>query len=123
MTETRILIVEDDFLIRMTLAEALAEDGFTVVEASSGEEGVALAAADPTIRLTALDFHLGGGLDGEAAAQAIRAERPDMPILFMTGRPDAVRTRGQRDGLLRKPYRPSEACAAVRSLLNENTTP
>ena len=111
----RILVVEDDFLIRLTLAETLAEDGFDVVEAASAEEALArLDEADISVILT--DIRLPGGMDGRELAARIRARQPEMPIIYTTGHPDESLPTGDRDMVITKPYLPSDICAAARRL-------
>ncbi len=119
MADERILLVEDEFLVRLTLVEALAEEGFQVLEAGSGDEAAALLERDPSIRLLMTDIQLPGSLDGHALADQVRALRPDLPVIFMTGRPDTMGSAvpGRRELFVTKPYLPSEICAAARRLL------
>jgi DNA-binding response OmpR family regulator len=118
MDHNRVLVVEDDFLIRMTLTDALESDGFVVIEAESGEAALVQLRADPSIRLLMTDMQLSGGLDGRALAKAVRAENPHIPIIYMTGRPDRVDViDAGREVIIGKPYLPSEICAAARRLL------
>ena len=118
MNGRRILLVEDDFLIRMTLTEALEGDGFVVIEADSGEAALVQLRSDPTICLLLTDMQLSGNLDGRTLAEAIRAENLILPIIFMTGRPDKVGAIDPaREMLINKPYLPSEICAAARHML------
>ncbi len=114
----RILIVEDDFLVRLTLSEALSSDGFDVVEAECAEEALAMLRADGTISLLMTDMQLGGGLTGQQLAAAARQEHATLPIIYMTGRPDLVSaSRDGRERVVPKPYLPSAICAAARALI------
>jgi DNA-binding response OmpR family regulator len=119
MNGRRVLVVEDDFLIRMTLTESLENEGFTVIEADSGEAALVQLRADPTICLLMTDMQLSGSLDGSALAAAVRAENAILPIIYMTGRPDRI---GQidpnREMVIGKPYLPSEICAAARAMIS-----
>lgn len=119
MTGERILLVEDEFLVRLTLVEALTEEGFQVVEAATGDEAAALFESEPLIRLLMTDIQLPGSLDGRALAKRVRAIRPDLPVIFMTGRPQAMDPviPSQHELFVAKPYLPSEICAAARRLL------
>lgn len=118
MEAPRILVVEDDFLIRMTLTEALESEGFVVLEADSGEAALVQLRADPSIQLLLTDMQLSGGLDGQALARAVRVENAILPIIFMTGRPDRVGpVDPERELVVGKPYLPSEICAAARKLI------
>ena len=118
MSGQRILVVEDDFLIRMTLTESLESEGFVVIEADSGEAALVQLRSDPTIRLLLTDMQLSGSLDGRALAEAVRAENLILPIIYMTGRPDRVGPVDPlRELVIGKPYLPSEICAAARAML------
>lgn len=118
VSATRILIVEDEFLIRLTLAEALADEGFDVVEAETGDEALRLIVSDPAIRLMLTDMQLPGTLDGAQLAARVRAHNPDLPIIFVTGRPEAGGSLlTARDLFIAKPYLPSEICTAARKLI------
>lgn len=114
----RILVVEDEFLIRLTLSEALGDEGFDVIEAESGDAALPILLGDPTIRLLLTDIQLPGTLDGTGLAARARAARPDLPILFMTGRPDpaAESTASPLERYIAKPYTLKDICEAVRQL-------
>jgi DNA-binding response OmpR family regulator len=119
MAHERILIVEDDFLIRATLAETLEDDGFEVLAAESGEQAVDIVRADSGINLLMTDLALAGGMNGQTLAAEIRGLVPNIPIIFMTGRPDMVAgLNGPRDLIVSKPYMPSSLSAAARQLLD-----
>jgi DNA-binding response OmpR family regulator len=118
MATVKILLVEDDYLIRLTLAEALAEAGFAVLEAASGDEASAMLQHEITIALLLTDVQLPGHLNGLQLAELARNRTPDLPVLFMTGRPDVLGAGGRsvRDAFIAKPYLPSDVCAAARRL-------
>jgi DNA-binding response OmpR family regulator len=115
----RIMLVEDEFLIRLTLAEALTDEGFDVIEAASGEDALAaLAEGGGSIGLMLTDIQLPGLLDGRELAGRVRAKLPGLPVIFMSGRPDPLPDAGDAPQMMiAKPYLPSEVCAAVRRLL------
>lgn len=69
-----ILLVEDEWLIRAPVAEELAEVGFEVCEAGSGDQVSALIAETPTpYSLLVTDIHMPGRLDGIGVARLLRA--------------------------------------------------
>ena len=118
MASLRVLIVEDDFLVRLTLSEALSSDGFEVVEAESAEEALHMLKSDPAIGLLMTDMQLGGGLNGQELAVVAREARHGLPVIYMTGRPDLVNLRGEgRERVIPKPYLPSAICSAARELM------
>jgi DNA-binding response OmpR family regulator len=63
------------------------------------------------------------GLTGRELADRVRADRPGLPVLFMTGYPDltaaGVGALGDREALVRKPFRPGELLTRVRGLLDD----
>ncbi len=116
-----ILLVEDEFLIRLIVAEELAESGFEVYEAESGDQAAALITEAPArFGLLVTDIHMPGNLDGIELARLMRARYPDIPIIYMTGRPgvlNALGPLGTNDALVAKPFTPSELLAVVQRLL------
>jgi DNA-binding response OmpR family regulator len=119
MDVARILVVEDEFLIRLTLVEALSDAGFAVTEASTGDKALALAKSVDGLALLVTDIQLPGTLDGLALAERLRQMHSALPVIFVTGRPDAARrpSLDRRELYIAKPYLPSEVCAAARRLI------
>lgn len=117
----RVLLVEDETLIRMILAEALADEGFEVLEAASGDEA-ARVAEGAGFDLLLTDVQMPGRLDGVALARHLLQNRPDLPVVYVTGRPESLDRIERRDRVayVRKPYSPSEVIAVVRGLLESD---
>lgn len=115
-----ILLVEDEWLIRSLVAEKLTECGFAVCEAEDGDHASALIAQDPAAyTLWVTDIHMPGSLDGLGIARVVRALRPDIPVVYTTGRPDALshlQPRATRELLLPKPVALSDLVAAAHRL-------
>jgi diguanylate cyclase (GGDEF)-like protein len=117
----RILIVEDDAELATIMAETLAEEGYLVEQARSGEEGLRRATAAPP-GLVLLDVNL-PRVDGFDTAERLRqapATR-DVPILFLSGTGDlATRVRTARleeVDFLAKPYAADELLTRVHRAL------
>jgi len=72
MAAAKILLVEDEFLIRLTLSEALSDEGFDVLQASSGDEAMTLVADPAGLSLLLTDVELPGALNGNALARSLR---------------------------------------------------
>lgn len=118
MTETRrrILLVEDEFLVRFSLAETLTDAGYEVVEAASAAEALEAIGREAELSLLMTDLQLGGTGDGVAVAAAARERHPGVKVIYMTGRPDALAgvAMAPSDRVVSKPYLPSEITVRVR---------
>ena len=115
----RLLLVEDDPKTAAALTKGLAENGFVVDAAATGDDGLHLARAGG-YDLVVLDVLL-PGRDGWAVLRDLRAAGCRTPVLFLTAR-DAVadRVRGLElgaDDYLVKPFAFSELLARVRTVL------
>jgi two-component system, NtrC family, response regulator AtoC len=81
MAAPTILVVDDEQLIRWSLAERLTQEGYDVVEAGTAKE--ALAAAGPNLDLVLLDYRLPDS-DGLRVLRQIKATDPDIPVILLT---------------------------------------
>ncbi|MFA5963196.1 MAG: PAS domain-containing protein [Sphingomonas sp.] len=80
-----VLVVEDEPAVRMLVTDLLDELGCAAIEAGDGAEGVAVLRSDRRIDLLITDVGLPGGMNGRQVADAARAARPGLPVLFITG--------------------------------------
>jgi two-component system, response regulator PdtaR len=113
----RVLVVEDEGLIREMLLEALTDDGFDVGVAASGEEAIGYLVQACSCDVLFTDINLGRGMDGVALSWAARQLRPRLPVVYASG---AVASLWQLQGVpgasfLRKPYNPFAAGAVLRA--------
>jgi DNA-binding NtrC family response regulator len=84
---TVVLIVEDEALIRLVLADSLTEDGFEVIEAVHAADAIRLL-GEHAVRVHALftDVHMPGEMNGVALAHHTRSNWPWISILITSGR-------------------------------------
>ena len=116
--EPRILVVEDEFLIRLTLSEALSDEGFSVLEAETADKALPILQDGIALDLLVTDIQLPGSLDGYGLVDAMRGNRPDLPVIFMTGRPDqGGRAASPIEVFIAKPYTLDEICNAAKRLI------
>jgi len=80
-----VLVVEDELLIRMVVADHLREAGFFVVEAFNGDEAIAILTAGALIDLVFTDVRMPGCADGLDVLGFVRRTRPDLPVLVTSG--------------------------------------
>ena len=117
-SERRVLVVEDEFLIRLTLSEALADEGFSVLEADTADKALPILQDGIALDLLVTDIQLPGSLDGYGLVDAMRGNRPDLPVIFMTGRPDkGDRAASPIEVFISKPYTLDEICNAAKRLI------
>jgi PAS domain S-box-containing protein len=80
-----VLVVEDEPVIRMLIAEVLEEAGYTALEAADGPAAMKVVRSPARIDLLITDVGLPGGLNGRQVADAARVLRPGLKTLFITG--------------------------------------
>ncbi|KQP17804.1 ATP-binding protein [Pseudorhodoferax sp. Leaf267] len=80
-----VLVVEDEAIIRMLIAEMLEESGYRVLTAADGPAALQVLLSDARIDLLLSDVGLPGGLNGRQVADAARVQRPALKVLFITG--------------------------------------
>src|SRR6478735_2790740 len=100
-----VLIVEDEFLIRMDAVDMIRAAGFDVVEAANADEAIVILEDRPDITVVFTDIHMPGSMDGLKLAAAIRGRWPPIRIVATSGRAkvtDGDLPRGSR--FLPKPY-------------------
>jgi two-component system, response regulator PdtaR len=114
-----LLVVEDDFLVRLTLVDALSDDGFDVLEAADAQAALNHICERTDIAAMMTDIDLPGGADGFALARAVRVIRPDLPVLYASGRFSSAEPGRGVDGarFLAKPFSPSLAATVLRDLM------
>jgi CheY-like chemotaxis protein len=117
----RVLVVDDEVAIRMICAINLEAEGFSVIEASDGSEGLELARSEcPDLIVTDVKMPR---CDGFEFAESLRRDEQtrEIPVVFMSGCPDEVHeTRARGLGalaFLSKPFDPKELTTIALSVL------
>jgi two-component system, cell cycle sensor histidine kinase and response regulator CckA len=108
----RILVVEDQENVRVLTRELLESAGYEVIASATPHEALQLATSgDRPIDLVLTDVTM-PGMTGAELAAAIRAERPGLPVLFMSGLPKALESDGPGP-ILAKPFTRASLIAHV----------
>jgi two-component system, response regulator PdtaR len=81
----RILVVEDEVLIRAVIAEELRLAGFSVIEAGRADEALTYIKAGEQVDLIFSDIQTPGSLNGLQLAEALRDQYPDIPVILTSG--------------------------------------
>lgn len=81
-----VLVVEDEPLVRLVVAEVLSDAGFKVLEAADAGEALTILEADIPIDVLYADVDMPPGINGYELAQQVHAEWPQIEILITSGR-------------------------------------
>ena len=113
-----ILIVEDDFLIRMNAAEMIADAGFDVIEAGNADEAIVILEARPDIHVVFTDIQMPGSMDGLKLARFVRGRWPPIKIVATSGN-SVVQDGDLPEGgvFLPKPYTFDTVASTLRELV------
>jgi CheY-like chemotaxis protein len=103
-----VLIVEDELLVRDTIAACLRDEGFGVIETVSGEEAIALCQSGQSIDIVFTDINLDGAATGWDVGDAFQRERPSVPVLYTSGKSIDPKRRVPGSVFLAKPYKDSD---------------
>ncbi|WP_308462274.1 hybrid sensor histidine kinase/response regulator [Sphingomonas citri] len=113
-----VLLVDDEEVVRASTADMLEELGYEVLEAESGEAGLALVAQGTVPDLLVTD-HLMSGMSGVELAQTLRTALPDLPVLIVSGYAD-VEDLSPGLARLTKPFRSAELAACLARITISN---
>ena len=113
-----ILVVEDEFLVRMFVSDVLRDADYRVVEACDAEEAVTILESGVPVDLVLTDVRMPGPIDGMGLLALVRAANPRLPMILTSGHL-------QRDSsfpdhfteFLPKPYKPDHLLQLVRRQL------
>jgi two-component system, response regulator PdtaR len=118
--ELRVLVVEDEMLIRIAVAEELRAAGLRVVETVTADEAWSYLQAGGQADLVFTDICLPGSMDGLEFARRVKAHYPDLNIILTSGNDQHM----AMDGLghfLPKPYAIDHAVKLILASLNLKT--
>jgi PAS domain S-box-containing protein len=118
-----ILFVEDDALLRETIAEALQQQGYTVIKASDARAALEVLRTGPGVDLLFTDIVMPGELNGVGLAQAARGLLPELKIMFASGYSDrtALDSWTETLDLVAKPYSLETLAARIATRLAAGT--
>jgi CheY-like chemotaxis protein len=113
-----VLIVEDEFLLRMNAVDMIAAAGFEAIEASNADEAIEILENRLDITVVFTDIQMPGSMDGLKLAQAVRGRWPPIKIVATSGHVNVSETDLPAGGrFLPKPYSPHEVTGVLRELI------
>jgi CheY-like chemotaxis protein len=108
-----VLLVEDDVLVRLAICDFLEADGFTVLEAPSGDDAINVLAADGwRVDVVFSDIRMPGEVDGLALAKWMSENFPNVPLLLTSGNIFAEHAQGLP--FISKPYKLERVAERLR---------
>jgi CheY-like chemotaxis protein len=111
-----VLVVEDEWLLREEIVDAFRHAGWSVLDAASGEGALAYLRTDEHIDLVVTDIQLTGEMTGWDVAEAARASRPDIPVIYVSGTPRQFPREVSGSVFFAKPYQTSDLLDACQRL-------
>jgi two-component system, response regulator PdtaR len=113
-----VLVVEDDFLVRLCAADALSEAGFNVLEADSGPDALRILEGG-AVDVVFTDINMPGAFDGAGLARRIRHRWPATAVVITSGRGCPEEDLGEAL-FLPKPYMPDSLSRIIEEVLDHH---
>jgi CheY-like chemotaxis protein len=109
----KILLVEDEMLVRELALEDLTDAGHEVTAAGTGDEALAILKRDPCYDVLFTDIRMPGATDGWQLASEARQLIPNIRVVYATGLNDEAGQLGPGERMLTKPYRRDDLLGAL----------
>jgi CheY-like chemotaxis protein len=145
VTPRRVLVVEPDILVRMSIAEYLRDCGYKVIEGVTADDVLVVLESEQKIDVIFAEIQLSGSrsrsprrarsastplggrprsMDGFGLAQWVRENHPRIDVILTSGMARAAEKAGDLcdDGPLEKPYHPQEVVRRINLLLGRRRT-
>ena len=113
----RILVVEDEVLIRLMIADILMRAGFQVVQAASADEALKVLHSSVDVSLVLTDIRMPGSANGLELARRIRADWPALKIVIVSSEDMEKAADLPADAFIGKPFHPTDVVGTVKQLL------
>ena len=116
-----VLVVEDDFLLRMDAVDIVRNAGFEAIEAANADQAIAIIEADPDIHIVFTDVQMPGTMDGLRLARFIRDRWPPIKIVATSGRLRVAEEDLPKGSIfVPKPYSPEQIIRTFRQLTDSD---
>jgi DNA-binding NtrC family response regulator len=108
--------VEDEAILRLSIADIIRDDGFEVIEAASAHEAIAIIQTNTPVDIVMTDVKMPGTIDGVGLTVYIRANRPALKVIMTSANLSASPAGCHVDRFIPKPYGASQVLRLIRSL-------
>ena len=116
-----VLVVEDDFLLRMDAVDIVRNAGFEAIEAANADQAIAIIEADPDIHIVFTDVQMPGTMDGLRLARFIKDRWPPIKIVATSGRLRVAEEDLPKGSIfVPKPYTPEQIIRTFRQLTDSD---
>jgi CheY-like chemotaxis protein len=115
-----VLVVEDDYLLRLDAADMIKAADFEVIEAANADEAIAILESRNDIAVIFTDIQMPGSMDGLRLARAVRGRWPPIKIITTSGQRIIEELDLPEGGrFLPKPYNPTQVNGVLRELTQD----
>ena len=116
--KSRVLLVEDEFLLSDMLTEVLSEHGFEVHAVANAKDALRHLTCGSPCDVLLTDINLAGSIDGAALARLARELRPNLPVVYASGRYGRIEELDAVKGavFVPKPYNPNKLCEMLSEM-------
>jgi DNA-binding NtrC family response regulator len=116
-----VLVVEDEILVRIAVADYLRDADYWVIEAANAAEAVAIFSSGEQVDIVFSDIRMPGPMDGVALARWVADHHPGVPVLLTSANAGPVRSAEflARDAFLPKPYLLENVASSLRRCLEQ----
>lgn len=117
----KVLVVEDEPLLRMGIVDHLEDEGFSVLEASNAHQAIALLERDLDVTVVFTDVDMPGGMGGIELAALVRQRWPEIKLAVTSGfRLVELEELPRGSRFFPKPYDPPAIATALRELASQS---
>jgi CheY-like chemotaxis protein len=116
-----VLVVEDELMVRMPIAEYLRDCGYNVLEAANASEAIAAADTEGPVSLVFSDIRMPGNMDGVGLAEWFQSHYPSVPVLLTSGYNGGralTSASTSRSRFIEKPYSQTQVERRIAALLD-----
>jgi CheY-like chemotaxis protein len=115
---SRVLLVEDEFLLCEMIAEALVEHGFKVYAVANAKDALRHLTCGSPCDILLTDINLQGNIDGATLARLARELRPHLPVVYASGSYSRIEELDAVAGAIfvPKPYNPDKLCEMLSEM-------